>query len=125
MLISQIEINSTSLTLHPWLCIVATSCFSTLAESVPKCFPVKIWSVKSLPSKKRFVFLTSLTILDNLVHPGKYIKSLVVLSKFENFTPKSFGFTPLIILGPWCMAACHQNHGNHGNSQYRSPRIIG
>ena len=41
---------------------ILTPCLSTSAESTPENFPMKIWSVKSLPGEKRLGFL----------HPRQY-----------------------------------------------------
>ena len=46
-----------------------------LAKSTPESSLMKISPVKSLPGEERF---TSPTILHNLVHPGKNIKSLII-----------------------------------------------
>ena len=59
-----------------------------------------------------FEFFTSPTILHNLIHTGKNIKSLPVLNEFLNFTPTIFDITLVILLSPWYTAASRWDHGN-------------
>ena len=49
---------------------IKTSCLGTPAESTAECSPVKLWSVKSLPSGRGFHFPTPQCILRSVVHPG-------------------------------------------------------
>ena len=73
---------------------------------------MKIWSVKSFPVKNRLIFFIFLAILDDLVHPGEDIESLLVSSEFSNFTLMSFDITCVLLLSPWCAKASCRDHGN-------------
>ena len=74
----------------------STPCLSTPAKSTPDDFPGKNLVRQSLPREKNLDFLTSSTILDNLVYPRENTEAVVqrcsvkkvLLENFTKFTGK-------------------------------------
>ena len=94
-----------------------TICLRTPAESTPESYLVQI-----TPWWKAFGFFTFPTILNYLVHPRKYIESLIVPSEFLTFPQW------LLILSLWYYSVLGVQQRVVGIKVIRaniSPRILG